>query len=271
MSKNVEKQKLNEERILSTRVRLADVANCHRPGGYNGKMTAGLRPLQPEHPEWLHGGRYFLIALALHGLVLLYPQRLGIDKLEATPPSPVIVKLTENVSPPQAIPTPPPEKPAAQKPQPREKPAPSKTPTPRPLVALAPEQTSAPTTFSVPAPLPAPLAAPTISAPVPATSTNSAQAAVTAARFDAAYLHNPHPEYPPISRRQGEEGKVLLKVRVTTDGRAATVDVEKSSNFERLDEAARRSVTRWRFMPAKRGDEAIEATVIVPIVFRLDN
>jgi len=30
-------------------------------------------------------------------------------------------------------------------------------------------------------------------------------------------------------------------------------------------------VARWRFVPAKRGDEPIEASVIVPIVFRLDS
>ena len=52
---------------------------------------------------------------------------------------------------------------------------------------------------------------------------------------------------------------------------AVAVDLEKSSNFERLDESARQSVARWRFVPARRGDEAIEATVIVPIVFRLEN
>ncbi|MGB4855887.1 MAG: energy transducer TonB, partial [Candidatus Dechloromonas phosphoritropha] len=97
-----------------------------------------------------------------------------------------------------------------------------------------------------------------------------APAAVTAARFDAAYLQNPRPSYPPLSRRLGEEGKVLLRVRVSAQGQPLTVDLEKGSNFERLDEAARRVVTHWRFVPARRGDEAIEATVIVPIVFRFD-
>ena len=64
---------------------------------------------------------------------------------------------------------------------------------------------------------------------------------------------------------------MLLRVRVSADGQPAAVDLEKSSNFERLDEAARQVVARWRFVPAKRGEEAIEATVIVPIVFRLDD
>jgi len=224
-------------------------------------MSAGSRPPQPKSPEWLHSGRYLLIALALHGLVLLYPLTLSVDQFEATPP--VQVRLTEPISAAQAIPPATPEKVASPKPVHREKPA----QTTRPVIALAPEQASAAPTFSVPAPI----AAPPVSQPANIPAASSAQPAVTAARFNAAYLNNPHPEYPAISRRMGEEGKVLLRVRVMPDGRAAAVDVEKSSNFDRLDDAALRSVARWRFIPAKRGDETIEATVIVPIVFRLDN
>jgi protein TonB len=97
-----------------------------------------------------------------------------------------------------------------------------------------------------------------------------ASPAFTPARFEAAYLHNPRPDYPPLSRRLGEEGKVLLRVRVSREGQPAAVDLEKSSNFERLDDAARQVVSHWRFVPARRGDEAIDATVIVPIIFRLD-
>lgn len=96
-------------------------------------------------------------------------------------------------------------------------------------------------------------------------------APVSPALFDAAYLNNPRPDYPRMSRRLGEEGKVLLRVRVRADGTASTVDLEKGSNFDRLDEAARQAVLRWRFVPAKRGNEAVEASVIVPIVFRLDS
>ena len=149
MSKNVEKQKLNEERILSTRPLLADVANCRRRHGYNEKMTAGLRPLQPPPPEWLHTGPYFLLALALHLAVVFYPLPLSVDKLEVTPPLPVTVTLQEELAPPQVIPPAPPEK--VQKPikQHREKPPPA----PRPVVAVTPAKVSAPTTFTVPAPV----------------------------------------------------------------------------------------------------------------------
>jgi protein TonB len=37
-------------------------------------------------------------------------------------------------------------------------------------------------------------------------------------RFDAAYLNNPKPSYPPLARRLGEEGRVTLRVHVTPDG-----------------------------------------------------
>lgn len=93
---------------------------------------------------------------------------------------------------------------------------------------------------------------------------------MTAARFDADYLHNPKPVYPPFSRRVGEEGKVLLKVRVSAQGGALDVAVSKSSGFSRLDSAAVDAVLRWRFVPARRGDEPVESSVIVPISFTLD-
>jgi TonB family protein len=112
--------------------------------------------------------------------------------------------------------------------------------------------------------------------PTPATPTapvviNPAPATFSPPRFEAAYLHNPRPNYPAVSRRLGEEGKVLLRVLVSPDGRAAAVNLEKSSNFERLDEAARQAVAQWRFVPAKRGDEAVEATIIIPLLFRLED
>lgn len=88
-------------------------------------------------------------------------------------------------------------------------------------------------------------------------------------RFDADYLDNPKPAYPPLSRRLGEEGKVILRVFVETNGQAAKVEMQASSGFPRLDEAAGAAVARWRFVPARRGDEPVAAWVRVPIVFAL--
>jgi protein TonB len=45
------------------------------------------------------------------------------------------------------------------------------------------------------------------------------------------------------------------------------VDIKQSSGFPRLDEAARAAVERWRFVPARQGTEAVEASVLVPLHF----
>jgi protein TonB len=82
-------------------------------------------------------------------------------------------------------------------------------------------------------------------------------------------LLNPKPPYPISSRRRGEEGTVLLKVLVTREGAAATVNVEKTSGFVALDQSAVDTVRKWRFAPARRGTEAVESTVLVPVVFEL--
>lgn len=216
----------------------------------------------PELPEWRRSGGYFLFAVAVHIAVLAWPHAKEIE----LPPPPLTVKLIEALKPPPepqpvALPPPPP-------PPPQAKPTPNR---PRPVLAMTPEQQPAVADTPVvaapvavapePAPRPPVAAAPVAAAPAP----------LVPARYNAAYLNNPEPKYPPMSRRLGEEGKVLLRVRVTAEGLAAAVELEKGSGFERLDEAAKQAVARWRFVPAKRGDEAIEASVIVPIVFRLDN
>jgi len=93
---------------------------------------------------------------------------------------------------------------------------------------------------------------------------------VVAPRFDAAYLKNPEPDYPALSKRLGEEGRVLLRVLVTPDGLAEQVEVRQSSGHARLDQAALTTVKRWRFTPARRGEERLAAWVLVPLSFQLE-
>ena len=93
--------------------------------------------------------------------------------------------------------------------------------------------------------------------------------APTAPRFDAAYLDNPAPNYPPLSKRAREEGRVVLHVFVEHTGQAGKTEVQTSSGFERLDRSALAAVSRWKFVPAKQGAEAVAAWVLVPIVFSL--
>jgi protein TonB len=91
------------------------------------------------------------------------------------------------------------------------------------------------------------------------------------ASFDAAYLNNPAPAYPLISRRQGEFGKVLLLVQVTPHGTAAQVEIKQSCGFPRLDDAALEAVRKWHFVPARHGEVAVAASVVVPLSFKLNS
>ncbi len=212
----------------------------------------------PEIPEWRRSGRFFAVAIALHLAVLAYPAQCFIRQME-TPPAHLMVRLVAAASPPLPAPV------ASVLPQPATRSAPtrgspvSRRPArvTRPLEAAA----AAPVAFAMPA----------AQEPAPADKAGAdASPVLSPPHFNAAYLHNPAPLFPPMSRRLGEEGKVLLRVKVSPEGQPLAVDIEKGSNFERLDQAARDAVGRWRFVPARRGEQSVEGTVIVPIAFRLD-
>ncbi len=88
--------------------------------------------------------------------------------------------------------------------------------------------------------------------------------------FNAAYLNNPAPGYPSVSRRLGEQGQVLLRVQVMEDGTAGSVELQNGSGSSRLDLAALEAVKKWRFVPAKRGEQPVSASVVVPIRFSIE-
>jgi len=85
----------------------------------------------------------------------------------------------------------------------------------------------------------------------------------------ASYLINPKPIYPPEARRKKQEGLVILKVVISKEGKAESVNVEESSGCKLLDESASAAVKGWQFVPGRAGDEAIESTIKVPVRFRL--
>jgi len=57
------------------------------------------------------------------------------------------------------------------------------------------------------------------------------------------------PEYPAISERLGEAGSVVVAMLVGTDGKVSDSRVQTSSGYPRLDEAARKGLSRCRFTP----------------------
>lgn len=95
-------------------------------------------------------------------------------------------------------------------------------------------------------------------------------AAILPPQFDAAYLRNPEPDYPALSRRLREEGRVVLRVLVTEEGTPQQIELRQTSGHPRLDQAALEAVRRWRFAPARRGADRLAAWVLVPLAFSLD-
>lgn len=159
--------------------------------------------------------------------------------------------------PPEPKVEPPKPKPVARRPDPRPV-------EPPPIVTAAAE---APSPVVAPPP-PPPVAPAPIEAPPPAAA--PAPTPFVPPVFDADYLDNPPPVFPSLSRRLGEQGRVILRVLVSPGGGAAEVQVRTSSGHDRLDQAARDAVRRWKFVPARRGGEAVAAWVLIPISFRLE-
>lgn len=165
-----------------------------------------------------------------------------------------------------------PPQPPAPPPAPDPAPAPQAQPQARPrLAAPRPARSSAPAPFpTAPAdPTPAPAAPTGVAAPVPAPAT---AAPVTPApalpsppapsapppRTDlpsssAAYLQNPMPVYPALSKRLGEQGTVVVRVLIGADGRPERAELKRGSGFPRLDQAALDYVMQCRYVPGKVG------------------
>jgi periplasmic protein TonB len=153
----------------------------------------------------------------------------------------------------------------------------------------------APLTHAKPAPTATPTSTPTKSvtkADTPALNPNSSNAQEAAAAnaaaapstasgktsspslvepsADADYLKNPPPGYPRISRRNGEQGTVIVRVFISTQGAPEKAEVRISSGFARLDQAALEAVQRWRFVPGRRNGTPEAMWFNIPVRFILE-
>jgi protein TonB len=218
-------------------------------------------------PEWRNDPRLvsLIATVALHAAAGFALLQLDAVRKPLQDAIPLMVDL---IVPPRVEPPPPPPSAKVQPPKPRpvaREPVPQ-PPQPQPQEAppaLLAAQSTAPAAGWT-APATPPQAAPVAPAP-------PAPPRIVPPSFDAAYLKNPPPAYPRLSRRQGEKGKVILRVHVTPEGLADQVQVRTSSGFERLDEAAAAAVRQWRFAPARQGEVAVAAWVLVPIMFSLED
>lgn len=134
---------------------------------------------------------------------------------------------------------------------------------PVPVVQVAPqantitvEQAAAPVAkvASVPAPV----------ATAPAATSGGEPKTVTSG---VEYIRTPQFVYPEMSRRMGEQGRVVLRVLVNEKGQPEKVQVQTSSGFARLDEASRQAGLRAQFKPYMEDGHPIAVYVLLPFSY----
>lgn len=174
------------------------------------------------------------------------------------------------------------EAPAAAAPPPSLPPPPKTVALPPPPLATLPVVT----VEASPTPLPPVVATPAPSpAPAAVTAPSTATAAVAAAPLAPApvaaaprqippsaiqYVVAPSPEYPRASRRLRETGRVVVRAYISEAGMPERVQVDKSSGFPLLDEAALAAVRKARFKPWLDNGQATAGWALVPLSFDLD-
>ncbi|MDQ1815827.1 energy transducer TonB [Massilia sp. CCM 9210] len=135
---------------------------------------------------------------------------------------------------------------------------------PTPVVQVAVQNTitasppSAPAVSEAPAAPVAVAAPPAPPAPGPKTITSGVE-----------YIQPPQPVYPTMSKRMGEQGKVVLLILVNEKGMPDQVKVQSSSGSSRLDEAGRQAALRAVFKPHVEDGRPVPVYVIVPLTFQL--
>ena len=237
--------------------------------------------------------RFFvgMIVIGVHGLLfaLLRP---GLQQhAMPLPPREIMIALLPS-TPVQAAPAPQqalqkPHKPQKlQKPQePQKIKASAPAPKPIPVVAGTPLVTPSRPVTTLPSEVAAPVpthtvqstqvaqaaSSPVAAAPTLAATTTSPSHPKTVTS-GVEYLQKPAPVYPTFSRRMQEEGKVILRVLVSLKGKPEQVEIQKSSGFPRLDEAARQTVlSSYLFKPYSENGQVQSVFVLIPINFQLNN
>ena len=171
-------------------------------------------------------------------------------------------KVAEAVTPAPPVTTPPASTPAAPD-------------MPPPVASAAPGAGMTASTEPVAAPGPAgasagPSAPSAVSAPAAVASVpsrDSGGAITQSARPQGGY--QVRPSYPSSALRQGIQGTTMLKVHVLIDGRVGDVVVQQSAGHPDLDQAAIEAVRRWRFEPARRGNDPVAMWVLLPVQFQI--
>ena len=139
---------------------------------------------------------------------------------------------------------------------PRQVVVPDPTPAPRDVPVVS--QTTPQAAPSQPAP---PTPAPSIPLPTPGDAGKSAHLSCDI----------PAPPYPQRARRLGHEGTVQLAVTIDTRGHITNAQVQRSSGYEELDEAAQQAMLAGHCDPLIQAGQAVSTTAVQPLSFHLDN
>jgi protein TonB len=76
-------------------------------------------------------------------------------------------------------------------------------------------------------------------------------------------------KYPERARRRNQQGTVVIRTVIDTEGHAASVDVIRSSGHGALDEAAADGIARCAFAPQRVNGRPVRAIGEIPIPFKL--
>ena len=85
----------------------------------------------------------------------------------------------------------------------------------------------------------------------------------------ARYAFCPPPPFPPEARKARLSGTAVLMVQIDARGRPSSITLRRSSGHAVFDAAALRAVRAWRFEPAKRDGQPVDACLEIPVRFAL--
>jgi TonB family protein len=81
-------------------------------------------------------------------------------------------------------------------------------------------------------------------------------------------IYAPDPEYTEKARREHQQGTVLIRIVVGSDGLPRDVKVTRSLSAD-LDESAINTVKKWKFAPGTKDGEPVAVQIVVEISFHL--
>lgn len=82
------------------------------------------------------------------------------------------------------------------------------------------------------------------------------------------FLHREMPVYPLFARKQGKEGKVILRLTIDEKGNLRNVDVVEQAGYG-FAEAAVEAVKKSTFLPAKKHGKPVASRALLPVRFSL--